>query len=258
MTGAFLTDRLPTPGAGFLWEPFDEALVLRPDTEEVRAAFTTRVGGVSDGSFASWNVSFAVGDDRERVVHNRELAGRTIGRPGARSWGRIRQVHGTRVVRADDEAELREADAVWTDDGSDLIAVFGADCVPVLLVGPAAVGAVHAGWRGLEGGVVEAAADAMDATKAWIGPGIGPCCFAVDADRADRLRRRFGDEVVPDPQHADLWRAAEIAAERAGIGRVRTARVCTSCHEDLFFSHRRDVVRLGRATGRQALVATPS
>jgi hypothetical protein len=250
VTGTFLgLNRLPATGAGFIWET-TEALLLRPDCSDVVAAFTTRVGGVSEGPFASWNVSYAVGDDRDRVEANRETANRSVGRAGATSWGRTRQVHGRDVVRWHADAELRAADAVWTDDPDEVVAVFGADCVPVLLVGDGRVAAAHAGWRGLVAGVVEAAATAIGATHAFIGPGIGPCCYDVGEDAAAPLRERFGAGVMSG-RFADLWAAVRASAVTAGVASVYTAELCTSCHEDLFFSHRRDRGR----TGRQALVA---
>lgn len=250
MTGTPLNiDRLPIPGAGFVWKVGDD-LVLVPDTGAVDAVFTTRVGGASQGPFASWNMSYAVGDDRETVEANREAANDAIGHAGASSWGRIRQVHGTEVVRWEGGVELRPADGVWTDDPDHVLAAFGADCLPVLFRGPGRLATAHAGWRGLVAGIVEAGAAAAGATEAWIGPGIGPCCYEIGEDAATPIRDRFGAVAVTD-RHADLWLAAETAARDAGVERVHTAALCTSCNEDLFFSHRRDK----GVTGRQALVA---
>lgn len=251
MTGtSSIQDRLPIAGAGFVWEAFEEALVLRPDSDAVHAAFTTRVGGASSGPFASWNVSFAVGDERECVIANRELANRAIGRAGASSWGRIKQVHSDRVLRASDGEQLREADGVWTDERDRVVGVNGGDCLPILLVGDRRIAAAHAGWRGLVAGIVEAAVRAVEPAQVWIGPGIGPCCYEVDSERADLIRARFGPDAARG-RFADLWFAAEFAASTAGVPLVRSSRLCTSCHDDLFFSHRRDRGR----TGRQALVA---
>lgn len=242
------TDRLPDPGAGFVWET-DGIPVLRPDADGVRAAFTARVGGVSLGSLAELNLSLSVGDDEDRVLANRDLASRTIGRDVA--WSTIRQVHGTRVVPAAAPPNREEADAVWTDDPTRTIAVLAADCVPLLLARDRTVAAVHAGWRGLVAGVVEAGAAAIRARAAWAGPAIGPCCFEVGGDVVEAFHARFGEPVVADERHVDLWRAAELAALDAGAARFHAARICTSCHPAVFFSHRRDRGR----TGRQALIA---
>jgi len=242
-------DRLPNPGAGFVWKVAD-TLVLVPEADTVTAVFTTRVGGASDGPFATWNMSYAVGDVQETVASNRDLANDAIGRAGAASWGRTRQVHGTDVVPWAAEGDLRPADGLWTDDPGHVLGAFGADCLPVLLKGPERIATAHAGWRGLIAGVVEAGARAASATDAWIGPGIRPCCYEVGEDVAAPFRERFGAAAVPGCQ-ADLWFAAEAAAGAAGVERVHCARLCTSCHADLFFSHRRD----GGVTGRQAGLA---
>jgi len=243
-------DRLPTPGAGFVWRLFGDALALVPETDAVSAVFTTRVGGTSDGPFASWNMSFAVGDEHDRVAANREAANEAIGRPGAASWGRVRQVHGTDVVAWHADGDLRPADGLWTDDPAHVLGAFGADCLPVLFEGPERIATAHAGWRGLVAGVVEAAAKAADATHAWIGPGIGPCCYEIGEDAAAPIRERFGAQAVTDGR-GDLWFAARSAAQAAGVEHVHSADLCTSCNLGLYFSHRRDK----GVTGRQALVA---
>jgi len=219
VTGTPLVGRLPNSGAGFVWDAFEESILLRPETETVRAAFTTRVGGDSVGPYASFNVSFAVGDDRDSVLANRERANRAIGRTDVASWGRIKQVHSDRVVRAAADGELREADGVWTDDPGDVVAVNGGDCLPLLLIGERRIAAAHAGWRGLVAGIVEAAATAVEATHAWIGPGIGPCCYEVGESVAGSITDRFGAEAMSG-RFADLWLAAESAAggTSEGIG----------------------------------------
>jgi YfiH family protein len=193
-------------------------------------------------------VSFVVGDEADVVRRNRRAALRMIGCEDG--WPRRRQMHGTAVARAQ-QGPISDADAVWTDGPGAVVAVQAADCVPILLVGEHGIAAAHAGWRGLVAGVVEAAAAEVRATHAWAGPAIGPCCFEIRADAAGPIGERFGPDVMTDARHADLWAAAELAAKAAGIERVCSARVCTSCEVELFFSHRRD----GGRTGRQALVA---
>lgn len=241
-------DRLPAPGAGFVWDTVVEGLpVLRPATSTATAAFTTRLGGNSSGPFASLNLTFVGGDDPEAVRANRALAGRAVGRDG--DWSVTRQVHGAEVHRAAG-SDLRDGDALWTDEASDTLAVLSADCVLMLLVGADRLGVAHGGWRGLVGGVIQTAAGATAATEAFAGPAIGPCCFEVGAEVIDAFTRTCPEAVV-DERHVDLWTAAEAAARAAGVTVVRSARICTSCHPELFFSHRRDAGR----TGRQALIA---
>lgn len=260
-------DRLPEAGAGFLWDVVPGAdgdiALLRPDALGVRAAFTTRRGGSSPPPADSLNLSFLNEPDglgaSERVLANRRLVSGAID-GGTTGWSTVRQVHGARVVRAAEpppvpgrDPDARpEADALWTDDPERTLAVFSADCVLLLLVGPGRIGLAHAGWRGLAEGVVERAAEAVGARSAFAGPAIGPCCFEVGEEVREVFEERFAPRALVDPDRVDLWAAAEIAARRSGVEVVRAARICTSCHPDLFFSHRRD---LGE-TGRQGLVAS--
>ena len=116
--------------------------------------------------------------------------------------------------------------------------------------GPA-LAVVHAGWRGLLGGVIQNAVAALGGRPAAIvGPAIGPCCYEVGDEVAEPYRARFGPEIVHG-RHLDLWQAAELALRDAGCDRVERVDLCTSCHEDRFFSHRRDRGR----TGRQGVIA---
>lgn len=243
------TNRLPETGAGFVWDTFGTTVVLRPAVDGVAAAFTTRVGGGSEPPFDGLNLSFVVGDDDERVRANRELAGGTIGAGGR--WSVVRQVHGADVVHASDE--IGDADAQWTDEPARTLAVFAADCVPVLVIGPRGrLGVAHAGWRGLVGGVIEATIRAVGGSPRVVaGPAIGPCCYEVGGDVAEPFLQRFGPSVIAGDGRLDLWHAADLAASDAGAASSSAARVCTSCHPELFFSHRRD----GGRTGRQALLA---
>jgi hypothetical protein len=221
--------------------------VLRPETSAASAAFTTRLGGESSGVFAELNLSFVVGDEDAIVRRNRETAGSAIGRGG--KWAVTKQVHGPDVHRAE-AGTLREGDALWTDSADDTLAVLSADCVLILLAGGDRLGVAHAGWRGLVAGVVEAAAARSQASELFAGPAIGPCCFEVGADVREAFERTYPAAVV-DARHIDLWVATEEAGRRAGVERTDSVRICTSCHPELFFSHRRDRDR----TGRQALIA---
>jgi YfiH family protein len=180
---------------------------------------------------------------------NRDLAARPIGRSAG--WSTVKQVHGGDVVAAHAMGRHRPADAQWTDEPSPTLAVFAADCVLVLLVGPQRVGVAHAGWRGIVAGVVENAIDAVQPSAVFAGPAIGPCCFEVGAEVVDAFSQNYAGAIADD-RHIDLWLAVEAAARGGGVERVHTSRLCTSCHADLFFSHRRD----RGLTGRQALVAT--
>jgi YfiH family protein len=227
-----------------------------------RAGFTTRAGGVSAGRFASLNLGPDRDDPDGNVRENRRRACAALGAdPGAVSANR--QVHGAAVRRVDGPpaggfvGELRdwpESDGLVTGTAGAPLAVFGADCLPVVMWrrDRPAVGAAHAGWRGLVAGVLEATVAELGdpaATGVAIGPGIGPCCYPVSGEVRDRFAARFGETVVAG-EAVDLALAARRALTAAGVpdAAIATVPACTSCEETRFFSYRRD----GRGTGRQA------
>jgi YfiH family protein len=215
-------------------------------------AFSTRVGGVSEGPYASLNLGLLTGDDRGLVVENRRRLLAAAGAPpGVASWPR--QVHGAGVVRANGKG--MEADAIWTDERQRPLVVVTADCVPVALArldGMPAVAVVHVGWKGLVAGVVAAARAALGGrhVAAALGPGIGPCCYEVQEDVAGPVRAAFGLGLVRDSR-LDLPGAVARALHGAGVARVDRLDGCTACHPERFFSHRRD----NGLTGRQGAVA---
>lgn len=239
-------NRLPGTGAGFVWED-GPVPVLRPQTASAVAAFTTRVGGTSHGPYASLNLTYVTDDERELVAANRGIAGSAVGRDGR--WSVADQIHGGRIERAA-AGIARQADALWTDDPTDTLAVLSADCVLLLATGSDRLGVAHAGWRGLVAGIVERTVATTEATEVFAGPAIGPCCFEVGPEVVEAFAASY-PRAVTDGSHVDLWTAASDAAEKAGARQVWAARICTSCHPDLFFSHRRD----RGLTGRQALIA---
>jgi len=193
------------------------------------------------------------------VIENRRLLAAATGADitcSAMVW----QQHGSRVVRAQGNGfgaagtRLERADGLWSDTPGQAMTVLSADCLPIALCrvdGPPALAVLHVGWRGLLAGIVESAAGALGAHRlaAAIGPGIGPCCYEVGDDVANRYRERFGDDVVTGGK-LDLWLSTERALRSAGAESVSRTDLCTACNEDRFFSHRRDKGR----TGRQGMV----
>jgi purine-nucleoside/S-methyl-5'-thioadenosine phosphorylase / adenosine deaminase len=120
-----------------------------------------------------------------------------------------------------------------------------ADCLPIALSGREGVAMVHGGWRGLAGGIVARAAEAVQAEAAAIGPGIGPCCYEV----GEEVLAEFAElEGVAVGRMLDLTAVATRLLERAGVEQIHVSGLCTSCNPELLFSHRRD----GERTGRQA------
>ena len=139
-----------------------------------------------------------------------------------------------------------------SEPGLPLIA-HGADCLTAALVATdgSRLATVHAGWRGLAAGVLEAAAERVGSSfSAVVGPGAGACCYEVGDDVAVQLAERFGDDVVAAGR-ADLAACAQLALERSGAAEVVCARLCTICDAERFHSHRRD----GHGSGRQAVIA---
>jgi polyphenol oxidase len=240
------------------------------------AAFTGRAGGSSAAPFATLNLGLRVGDDLRRVLANRRRVATVLGLAG-HPWALARQVHGATVLRVEagrlgqgppeGKPTVGEADGLVTTDPGVVLAVLTADCAPVLLADPAAglVGAVHAGWRGLAAGVVEAGVAAMGelgadpgAVVGLVGPAVGGCCYAVGPEVREAVGDRYPAALATtrDGRPAlDPAAGAAQALERAGVraSNVRVAGECTVDLEERFFSHRRDHGRSGRQAGLIAL-----
>ena len=227
--------------------------MIRWEAEGCQVAFTTRVGGVSEGPYASLNLGRKSGDDPERADENRRIACDAIG-ADVEKLALNFQVHSARVLRAVPAQRGEHADGLWTDEPGLPILAMSADCLPIVLarVGKPGVTVLHAGWRGLLAGIVGAGAEALGGEKlvAAVGPAIGPCCYEVGEEVAAPFRERFGDDVV-QRSHLDLWTSAERALRAAGVERVERFDRCTACEPETFFSHRRD----NGNTGRQGVIA---
>jgi len=247
----------------------DRADWLAPDwrVAGVGALMTTRSGGVSRGPYATMNVGTAVGDDADAVAANRALLGDAMGAAPVF----LRQVHGTRVVRvgaadAVPGAPVHEADAVVTSEAGVACVVQAADCMPVLLAvrDGRAVGAAHAGWRGLAAGVIESAVGALcevgrcapGDVVAWLGACIGPQTFEVGADVLTAFGADAGLTNVAARRFvakggakwlADLAGLARDRLTAAGVATIGGGAWCTVTDASRFFSYRRDGV-----TGRMA------
>ena len=215
---------------------------------------------MSEGPYAALNLGSWTPDDPARVRENRtRLAGYAgVGRD---RLAQAHQVHGTEVLVARTDADLpgadlervRDADGTATALPATPCVVLCADCLPVALVADGAVAMVHAGWRGLVGGVLEAGLRALrdaggrGAVTAVVGPGAGPCCYEVGPEVHAALAP-LGPEVRRG-DHADLPAAARLRLRAAGAERVLVAGHCTICDPAGFFSHRRDAGITGRQAG---------
>ena len=200
-------------------------------------AFTTRVGGVSEGPYASLNLG-ARGDDPACVAENRRRACESLGLDAAR-LSVNRQRHSPTVHRAEPGIRDEPGDGLWSDEPGQPMLALAADCVPIAVAateGPPRLAVLHAGWRGLAEGVVESGVRALSAPRAAavVGPSVGPCCYEVGPE----VSARFDADLTSDGI-LDLWAAAERALRRAGIEGVERLDLCTRCNPELFFSHRR-------------------
>ncbi len=214
-------------------------------------AFTTlRSGGVSTDQYASLNLGVRVGDDEANVIENRKRLVRQHKLPGEPIW--LNQVHGTRVVVADNAAD-EEADGAVTQTPNVVCAIMTADCLPIFLCNKQGteIGLLHAGWRGLADGIVEAGLNAMQSETedlyAWLGPAIGVGAFEVGSQVREQLCIGLVDEesVCKPSQNygkwlADLYRLAERRLKVQGINSIATSSACTFRENDKYFSYRRD------------------
>lgn len=232
-----------------------------PAPASVRALSTTRDGGVSEGVFRGLNLGAHVGDEAARVEGNRALLQQAAGIPGRLNW--LNQVHGTVVHPVSDTyGTAPEADAACAQQAGLACIVMTADCLPVLFCDKAGtrVAAAHAGWRGLQGGVLEASIAAMGCEPGdiltWLGPAIGPTAFEVGGEVRDAFMAEQVEAAaafVPSPNEgkwlADIYRLARLRLARAGVTAIYGGEYCTFSDSERFYSYRRD-----GQTGRMASI----
>lgn len=221
-----------------------------PAPPNIRALQTTRIGGFSRAPYDSLNLGSHVADAPLDVARNRMLLNTLM--PSEPVW--LEQVHGIVVANADSASCLPQADACIAAHRSAVCVVMTADCLPVLLCDQqgTVVGAVHAGWKGLAAGVIEAAVQAMNVPTqnlmAWLGPAISQQAFEIGAE----VREIF---IAADPQaegafvagqdgkwRADIYALASLRLNALGITQIYGGDYCTYKDAEKFFSYRRDGV----------------
>lgn len=218
-----------------------------PAPANVKAFQTTRQGGVSTGVYAGLNLGDHVKDLPQHVAANRQLLSAYM--PSEPVW--LNQVHGIRVIDAAISSCLESADASFTSRKQVVCVTMTADCLPVLLCDQAgtAVAAVHAGWRSLCDGVIEATVAAMPIEAgqlmAWLGPAIGPDAFEVGEEvRAQFIAKDARAECAFKPHGekwlGDLYAIARQRLQTLGITEVYGGGRCTFSEPETFFSFRRD------------------
>ena len=243
------------------------------DTGLVSHAFSTRLGGVSKGDFATMNFSFTRGDDRDDVLENYRRMAVALGVDRERmvlTW----QTHTTNVRRVTEEDEgkgivrdrdYRDVDGLITDIPGITLVTFFADCVPLYFLDPVhkAIGLSHSGWRGTVKRMGQVTVDAMkeafgtrpEDIIACIGPSICGDCYEVGEEVADEFadafHEKYHDVIFLKKQNGkyqlDLWKANEIVLKEAGIkgDNLAVTNICTYCNPQLLFSHRRTAERRG-------------
>ena len=233
-----------------------------PALPQIGAFCTTRAGGISKAPFDSLNLGRYVNDEPLAVSENRARVRALL--PAEPVW--LKQVHGTRVWDADltPTEEVIEADAAVTTKSNTVLTVMAADCLPVLISDPEGnvIGAAHAGWRGLLGGVLENTVDAMQAKTglgnasqylAWLGPAIGPRAFEVGEEVFSAFEAYGKEHGLPVPAEAfmaidgkpgkywaNLYQLARQRLASRGINHLYGGEFCTVRDQADFFSHRRD------------------
>ena len=230
----------------------------------VQHAFTTRLGGVSEGMYAALNLRFSCDDARENVIENYRLLCAAIGVDAERAVP-THQLHHDhiRIVTEEDAGKLfckprdyEDVDGLITNVPGIPLFIYSADCGITLLHDPVSgcIGAVHSGWRGVALGILPKTAEAMCRTygakpeniRVAMGAGIGQCCFETDSDVPDAMRNAIGAAAEPfmerrgEKWHIDLRGINVHRLRKIGISeeQIDLLPLCTACNPDLYWSHR--------------------
>ncbi|GMA49150.1 laccase domain protein [Alicyclobacillus contaminans] len=243
---------------------------------DVRGLFSLRAGGVSEPPYETLNVGLHVGDRPHAVLQNRSRVAAWVG-CGPETWVVPEQVHGNRVAVVDAsfagrgalavETAVPDVDALVTAEPELPLAVFAADCVPMLFFDPVrrVVAAAHSGWKGTVGHiareVLSCMREAFDCSPADVrvalGPSIRRCCYEVDESVATMVRAEFGARTMvsrfgrPGKFLLSLQACIRMDLIAGGVlpDHIEDTGACTSCQADLLFSHRAHRGRTGRQLG---------
>lgn len=237
------------------------------------AGFTTKNGGVSQQEFQTLNVGFHVHDCVNDVLANRQIVADQLTFP-LDGWVGAEQTHETHIQKvtrldcgtgaATYDSSFKKTDGFYTSDKQVLLTLMFADCVPILFYAPKQgfIGTVHAGWKGTVGEIAPKMVQALQAEGVLvddlfvaIGPSICQNCYVVDdkvIDHVQKLLEEYDEKpynLISQGQYQlDLKQLNALLLEKAGVpkSQIDISSFCTSCHKELFFSHRRDKGRTGR------------
>lgn len=228
-----------------------------PAPKNVKAFTTTRLGGVSQAPYDSFNLAIDISNDPENIIRNRALLKECLHLPAEPVW--IKQVHGTQVIQADSPPTDRTADASFTHQSNIVCAITTADCLPLLVTNRSGscAAAIHAGWRGLAAGVIEVTLKKLALSSndllIWLGPAIGPAAFEVgdevyqqfiahDSQAKQAFKRNENDRWL-----ANIYLLAKQRLTEHGVTNIFGGDFCTYTDKNRFYSYRRD-----KQTGRMA------
>lgn len=230
----------------------------------IKAFFSTRIGGVSEGPFDGLNLGITTEDQKEKVQENRERFFRAVG-IDSKCVVIQKQVHETRSEYVRKPTFLDCTDGAYTDEADVFLTVSAADCVPILFAETQKriVGVIHAGWRGTQQGIAYKTIEKVkkqfniDGTNfvAALGPSISVKHYEVSEDVAGRFDPDFVERNGQPKPHLDLWKANESQLRNAGIENIFVSGYCTFERQDLFFSHRGSGGRSGRMLGVIGIVS---
>lgn len=226
--------------------------------KNIKSFTTTRKGGVSKPPFDSFNIAYHVNDNPNDILTNRALLHEQL--PCSAVW--LEQIHSNKVIEVNSKTDLNiveQADALFTKEKNIPLAIMTADCLPILLTDKkgSQIAAIHGGWRGLAGGIINNTVACFDCNpsdiKAWLGPAIGPERFEVGQDVIDAFSKLNINHLSGfKPQKngkflADIFVLAQQLLIQLGISNISSEQRCTYDDPELFYSYRRD-----NQTGRMA------
>jgi len=221
---------------------------------DVRAVLTERVGGTSSGPFAQLNLGRSTADNADVVRANETAVLAALGLPDR--VARLRLEHGTRILTVEEPGLHGMADGIMTCRRDLVLWLTVADCYPVALTAGSWRALGHCGWRGVAAGLPEALVSALrqaagvDSVRAWIGPGIGSCCYQVGPEVSAAFPASAILAPARDGANPRLDLRSDITRRfrQAGLAdsEIAISSACTSCAPERFFSHRRDGVPSGR------------
>lgn len=227
-----------------------------PASQKVKAYTTLRTGGCSSPPYNDFNLAIDLDDKIEDVEKNRLILQQILQLPAEPIW--IKQVHGNTVIPATPENRFKTADATFSKQTDNVCAVTTADCLPILLCDREAtvVSAIHAGWRGLNNGIIKETLNAINIRNnnflAWLGPAISQACFEVGEEVRSSFIQNDSDAeeaFIPSPNGrwlADLYALARLQLKKLGVTAIYGGEYCTFSNKSQFFSYRRDGAKTGR------------